>query len=346
MALGPVMLDLKSTQLDEVEKEILQHPNVGGLIYFTRNYEDVQQITELTKQVREVRPEILIAVDHEGGRVQRFRDGFSRIPPMAVFADAYADKPETAKKWAQKIAWLMAAEVQAVGIDISFAPVLDMDYGSSDIIGDRAFHSDPNAIIDLAGSFIRGMREAGMASTGKHFPGHGFVAEDSHIAKPVDNRSLAEIESSDLIPFAQLMQVGLNAVMPAHVLYEQVDNLPAGFSEFWIKGILREKLGFDGVAFSDDLSMDGADLGIGFAERAELALVAGCDMVLVCNSPDAAEQVVEKVRTPRDWSDRRIQAMRGQFKYSSMHELQGALAWQDVKLLAEKLMNEWSNRTH
>lgn len=340
MALGPVMIDLKGTELDQVEKEILQHPNVGGLIYFTRNYEDVEQITDLSRQVRECRPDILIAVDHEGGRVQRFREGFTRIPPMSILGRIHKQSPDKAIKVAEKLAWLMAAEVQAVGIDISFAPVLDIDYGGSEIIGDRAFHHDPETIVDLAGAFIKGMASAGMASTGKHFPGHGFVAEDSHIAKPVDSRSLAEIEQSDLLPFSQLMQLGLNAVMPAHVLYDQVDNLPAGFSEFWIKGILREKLGFDGVAFSDDLSMDGADLGIGFAERAELALVAGCDMVLVCNAPQAAEEVVEKVQLPKAWDDRRIQAMRGQFKYKSMQVLQQSPAWEQVAGLSNKLIEQ------
>lgn len=336
-SLGSVMLDLKGTQLDQVEKEILKHPNVGGLIYFSRNFEDVEQIADLTRQVREVRPEILIAVDHEGGRVQRFREGFTHIPAMASLGELYEHKPEEACDSSNKLAWLLASEVQAVGIDISFAPVLDVDYGGSEIIGDRAFHSDPNVITELAWAFIQGMASAGMAATGKHFPGHGFVAEDSHIAKPVDKRSFAEIEASDLVPFAELMKAGLKAVMPAHVVYPQVDNMPAGFSEYWIKGILREYLKFDGVAFSDDLSMDGADLGIGFTQRADLALNAGCDMVLVCNNSAAAEQVVEELIAPEDWTERRIQAMRGKFKHANMQSLQSDPQWAEIVALAESL---------
>ena len=335
--LGAVMLDLKSTQLDQVEREVLQHPNVGGLIYFSRNFEDVEQITDLSRQVREIRPEILIAVDHEGGRVQRFREGFTHIPAMAGLGELYTNNPDEAYDSAHKLAWLLAAEVQAVGIDISFAPVLDVDYGGSEIIGDRAFHSDPKIITELAGAFIQGMATAGMASTGKHFPGHGYVAEDSHIAKPVDNRSFDEIEATDLLPFAELMKAGLKAVMPAHVLYPQVDDMPAGFSEYWIKGVLRAHLKFDGVAFSDDLSMDGADLGIGFTQRADLALNAGCDMVLVCNNATAAEQVVEELRTPKAWSDRRIQTMRGKFKHPNMQALQAQPEWSNIAALAESL---------
>lgn len=335
--LGPVMLDLKGTSIDQVEKEILKHPNVGGLIYFTRNYEDVEQITELTRQVREARPDILIAVDHEGGRVQRFRDGFTRIPPMAVLGQLYAKDIQQALEASKKLGWLMAAEVQSVGIDISFAPVLDVDYGGSQVIGDRAFHQQPELITALAGEFIHGMASAGMASTGKHFPGHGYVAEDSHVEKPVDKRSFEEIEKSDLIPFMELAKAGLNAVMPAHVVYEEVDDAPAGFSEYWIKGILRQRLQFDGVAFSDDLSMDGADLGIDFVQRAKFALDAGCDMVLVCNNAEAAESVVEKLQLPEEWTDRRIQAMRGQFKYESMKALREGPAWADVSALAESL---------
>lgn len=336
-SLGPIMLDLKSTQLDQVEKEVLQHPNVGGLIYFSRNYEAVEQITDLSRQVREVRPDILIAVDHEGGRVQRFREGFTRIPAMATLGELYQSSPEEAYDSAHKLAWLLASEVQAVGIDISFAPVLDIDYGGSDIIGDRAFHSDPQIITELAGAFIQGMATAGMASTGKHFPGHGFVAEDSHIAKPIDNRSFEEIAASDLAPFAELMKAGLKAVMPAHIVYPQVDDMPAGFSEYWIKGVLRAHLKFDGVAFSDDLSMDGADLGISFTQRAELALAAGCDMALVCNNPVAAEQVIETLVAPEDWSDRRIQVMRGKFKHANMPALHAEPSWAEIAALAESL---------
>lgn len=335
--LGPVMLDLKGVELDQVEREILLHPNVGGLIYFTRNFEDAGQIAELTRQVREVRPNILIAVDHEGGRVQRFREGFTRIPPMALLGQQYDQDPKAALCSARELGWLMAAEVQGVGIDISFAPVLDVDYGGSEIIGDRAFHQQPGAITQLAGAFIRGMRDAGMASTGKHFPGHGFVAEDSHIAKPVDRRSLAEIEATDLKPFRELMQHGLDAVMPAHVVYEQVDSQPAGFSRIWVEEILRGKLGFDGVAFSDDLSMDGADLGVSFVERADMGLNAGCDMVLVCNNSAAAETVVEQLQPPESWSDRRLQGMLGEFKSGELKQLSEQPRWKNAIAIVDEL---------
>ena len=337
MALGSVMLDLKGTQLDQVEKEILQHPNVGGLIYFSRNYEDVKQITDLNRQIREVRPDILIAVDHEGGRVQRFREGFTHIPAMASLGKLYQTNSEEACDSAHKLAWLLASEVQAVGIDISFAPVLDVSYGNSVIIGDRAFHFDPSVVAELTSAFIQGMLTAGMASTGKHFPGHGFVTEDSHITKPVDLRSFAEIEASDLVPFIALIKSGLNAVMPAHVLYPQVDDMPAGFSEYWIKSILRAHLKFDGVVFSDDLSMDGANLGINFIQRADLALKAGCDMVLVCNNLTAAEQVIEQLVVPEDWSEHRIQLMRGKFKFKNMQALKAEPMWAETVILADYL---------
>ncbi len=216
---------------------------------------------------------------------------------------------------------------------------LDVDYGGSEIIGDRAFSGEPEVIAALGGAFIQGMHAAGMAATGKHFPGHGYVAEDSHIAKPVDRRSLADIRRSDLQPFVALMEQGLDAVMPAHVVYEQVDSLPAGFSRRWVEEILRGELGFDGVVFSDDLSMHGADLQIGFVERANLALNAGCDMVLVCNNSAAAEQVVETLRAPEHWSERRLQTMRGQFTCKQLQNLQTSQAWQTAQACLATLQN-------
>lgn len=340
LPIGAVMLDLKTQQIDATEREILQHPNVGGLIYFARHFESAQQITELSKEIRSIRPNLILAVDQEGGRVQRFKEGFSRLPPMSIFGEHYQENPEQALQYAEQIGWLMAAEMQAVGVDISFAPVLDMDYGTSDVIGNRAFSGKTDEITALAGGFIQGMRRAGMASTGKHFPGHGFVAEDSHIAQPVDKRSLQAIETSDLQPFKALMAKGLDAVMPAHVVYPAVDDLPAGFSPIWIEQYLRQTLGFDGVVFSDDLSMDGACCGDAKADvvkRADYALNAGCDMVLICNDSVLAEQLTEKLCVPEQWSNRRLIRMQGAFHYDGLNTLKAAPEYQTARDVLAKL---------
>lgn len=318
------MLDLKTSTIDAVEREMLNHPNVGGLIYFARHFESAEQISELSKEIRSIRQDIIVAVDQEGGRVQRFKEGFTRLPAMATLGRLFAQDSIKAKQYASQLGWLMAAEMQSVGVDISFAPVLDMDYGTSDVIGDRAFSSNPDTIGELAVELIKGMRQAGMASTGKHFPGHGYVAEDSHIAKPVDTRSLGEIEAQDLKPFKILMDAGLDAVMPAHVVYSAVDDMPAGFSSVWINNYLRKTLNFDGVVFSDDLSMDGAFCGEGsdhVVGRANLALKAGCDMVLVCNDACQAEILVEQLNVPDTWTPRRLQRMLGEFKYNDLSVL-------------------------
>ncbi|EDY86474.1 beta-hexosaminidase [gamma proteobacterium HTCC5015] len=334
------MLDLRGPEIDAVEREVLRHPNTGGLIYFARHYQSPQQIAELTREVRSIRPDLLIAVDQEGGRVQRFREGFTRLPPMRQLGQLWQRAPKQADQAAEALGWLMAAEVQSVGVDFSFAPVLDVDYGGSEVIGDRAFHSATEQIVELGGAFIRGMKAAGMAATGKHFPGHGFVAGDSHTEKPVDDRSLAAIKETDLMPFAQLAQQGMDAVMPAHVLYPQVDDKPAGFSRRWVREILRGDLGFDGVVFSDDLSMDGADLGIGYVERADFALNAGCDMVLVCNHPDIAERVVEQLRPPEDWRADRLARMQGSFSAPQGAQLADSLQWQNGRDWAARLLEE------
>ena len=315
---------------------MLAHPNVGGLIYFTRNFENVSQIAELTQRVREVRSDILIAVDHEGGRVQRFKQGFTQLPPMALLGRMYEHNPGRATATAFHLAWILSSELLAVGIDISFTPVLDVDYGGSDIIGDRAFHHTPEVITELAGACIAGMQQAGMASTGKHFPGHGYVAEDSHVARPVDPRSLDDMLQTDMLPFKHLAKKGLDAMMLAHVIYAQVDDRPASFSETWIRQILRRQLQFEGAVFSDDLSMQAADLGVGFSERSRIALDAGCDMVLVCNNSRAVEHVVENITLPEDWTQRRINRMSGRFDFNSMRELTSSMQWINSKKILEK----------
>lgn len=300
MTLGPVMLDVRGTELAAEERERLRHPLVGGVILFTRNYRSPGQIAELVREIHEVRePRLLVAVDHEGGRVQRFRDGFTRLPPLRRLGELYDENPKRAKRLAHYAGWVMAAELRAVDVDFSFAPVLDLDRGVSEIIGDRAFHSNPDAVTALAISYIAGMAEAGMAATGKHFPGHGGCAADSHLALPVDHRSYADIYVEDLVPFERLIEAGLAGIMPAHVVYPQVDAQPAGFSRFWLQEVLRRRLKFQGIIFSDDLSMEGAKGAGGMVERATLALQAGCDMVLVCNAPESADEVLQRFR-PHD----------------------------------------------
>lgn len=313
MTIGCVMLDLEGTELQAEERKLLQHPAVGGLIYFSRNFESVEQITALSAAVRKAAGKpLLIAVDHEGGRVQRFRDGFTRLPPIASLGRHYADDPLQATQAARKAGWLMAAEVRAVGIDFSFAPVLDLDYGSSGVIGDRAFHRDTRIVSALAQAYIEGMREAGMAATGKHFPGHGWVKADSHLEIPRDERPAQQIMAEDMQPFCELFKGGLDAVMPAHVIYEQVDSQPAGFSKVWLQDVLRQQLQFDGVIFSDDLSMEGASVAGGYAQRADRALEAGCDMVLACNNRAGVIDILEHAQLQvTEASSQRLERMRG-----------------------------------
>jgi beta-N-acetylhexosaminidase len=292
--MGPLMLDVSGYELALEEIDMLDHPLVGGLILFTRNYHDQKQLVDLVRHIRMVtRNNVIIATDQEGGRVQRFRQGFSKIPAMGSIAVKSTQNGSDSAQLCEQFGWLMAAELLAFDIDISFAPVLDIQ-GISQVIGDRSFHKKPEQIVTLASAFIQGMHRAGMCATGKHFPGHGNVLEDSHIAMPVDNRSRDEIFELDMAIFKAIHQQGLlDAVMPAHVIYPAVDDLPAGFSEQWIKQILRQELNFDGVVFSDDLSMQGAVQMGGIVQRAELAIEAGCDMVLVCNDTNGAAKVID-----------------------------------------------------
>jgi beta-N-acetylhexosaminidase len=312
--MGPLMLDVSGFELTHEEIDILDHPLVGGLILFSRNYHDQKQLSDLVRHIRAVtRNDILIATDHEGGRVQRFREGFSKIPAMGSIALRSNENNQDSSYLCEQFGWLMAAELLAFDIDISFAPVLDI-HGVSEVIGDRSFHQQPEKIVQLASDFIKGMHRAGMSATGKHFPGHGNVLEDSHVAMPVDKRSREEIFALDMSIFKSIHQQGLlDAVMPAHVIYPDVDDLPAGFSQQWIKQILRQDLDFNGVVFSDDLSMQGAVQMGNIVERAELAIEAGCDMVLVCNDPNGAVKVIDGLpsgMSPHEISIDRINRLR------------------------------------
>lgn len=294
MALGPVMLDVEGLSLSPADRDLLREPAVGGVILFSRNFESVGQLADLVAEIRALRsPPLLVAVDHEGGRVQRFRDGFTAIPPMRRIGREYDHDAASGRRAAREAGWLIASELRAMGIDLCFAPCVDLDRGVSDIIGDRAFHRDPEAVATLAGDFARGLRSAGMAAVAKHFPGHGSVIADSHLQLPVDRRDYGQI-LDDMRPYERLVgNSAVAGVMLAHIVYEQVDAQPAGFSACWIERELRSRLGFGGAVFCDDLSMK-ATRGYGsMAERARLALDAGCDMILVCNDRGAAHEAVD-----------------------------------------------------
>lgn len=301
MAPGPVMPDLAGPELQPEEREILRHPQVGGVILFSRNYVSKSQLSALTAEIHALRdPPLLIAVDQEGGRVQRFRQAFQTLPPAASLGKLHAEQPARAMNLAEQTGQVLAAELRAVGVDFSFAPVLDLDHGLSEVIGDRALSSDPRAVAALGQALMRGMKRAGMAAVGKHFPGHGAVRADSHLALPEDRRPAAEIFQTDMLPFARLIAEGLAAIMPAHVVYTQVDQWPAGFSARWLQDILRGRLGFEGAIISDDLNMAGAGVGGSPLERSRLALAAGCDLILWCNNREAVFQVLDGLETRPD----------------------------------------------
>ena len=332
--IGTLMLDIADTKLNQEDIQLLQTPQVGGVILFTRNIESPQQVRALTDHMRQIRPDLLIAVDQEGGRVQRLKQGFTLLPAMGEFGKLYLTEPERAVTLAEQCGWLMATEVLAVGIDFSFAPVLDLN-AISDIIGDRAFAQNMQDIVPLAGAFMQGMKRAGMANTGKHFPGHGSVKADSHIAAAVDSRSYDEIHQNDMQSFIQL-QDQLDALMPAHVIYENIDPHPAGFSEFWIQKVLREELKFDGVLFSDDLTMQAACVAGGADARILAALKAGCDMGLVCNQRDAACLALDAISDLPLPNQERLERMRGQIPNIQIGEqLDLGEEWQSVKTVIE-----------
>ena len=288
IALGPVMLDVAGTSLAADDLRRIRHPLTGGVILFARNYQNRQQLVELTSAIHAARPGIVISVDHEGGRVQRFKsDGFTRLPAMRALGKLWDQDVLAAMRAATDVGFVLAAELRACGVDLSFTPVLDLDFGESSIIGDRAFHRDPRVVTMLAKSLNHGLSLAGMANCGKHFPGHGFVKADSHVAVPVDERTLDQILGDDAAPY-EWLGMSLAGVMPAHVIYPKVDRHPAGFSKKWLS-MLRKRFAFEGVIFSDDLSMEGASVAGGVVDGAHAALRAGCDMVLICNAPDKAD---------------------------------------------------------
>lgn len=323
MSLGPVMLDVESVELNADDIRRLQNPHVGGVILFKRNYSTPEQLLALTQAIREIRtPHLIIAVDHEGGRVQRFREGFTAIPTMRKLGQLWERDSVAGCRTAELTGWVLAAELRAHGVDLSFTPVLDIDYGRSDVIGDRSFHRNPAAIASLATAVMKGLKRAGMVAVGKHFPGHGHVLADSHVAIPVDERLFSQIEKEDIEPFRQLIDAGMLAVMPAHVIYPKVDQAPAGFSRIWLQQVLRKHLGFQGMIFSDDLAMEGATVAGDVTDRAYAALNAGCDMVLVCNRPDLSDELLANL----DWrmpalSAARIERMRGQGSAESLQTL-------------------------
>ena len=322
---GPVMLDVVGKTLSADDKRRLAHPMTGGVILFARHYESRAQLIALTEAIRTVREDLLIAVDHEGGRVQRFRtDGFTVLPAMGKLGALWDSDVLHATKVTTAVGYILAAELRACGIDMSFTPVLDLNYGQSQVIGDRAFHRDPRVVTMLAKSLNHGLALAGMANCGKHFPGHGFATADSHVAMPVDDRPLDAVLRDDVAPYDWL-GLALASVIPAHVIYSQVDSKPAGFSQVWLQEVLRGKLRFPGAIFSDDLSMEAARQGGTLTEAASAALHAGCDMVLVCNQPEEAEKVLDALRfTPSKESQARLKRMRPRGK---------ALKWS--KLVAE-----------
>ena len=295
-AYGPVMLDVAGTELSDAERRRLQHPLVGGVILFARNFANSAQLRALTAAIHAARtPPLVIAVDHEGGRVQRFRsDGFTHLPPMRALGEAWEQDPARACELARDAGRVLAGELRAHGVDLSFTPVLDLDYGVSRVIGDRALHRDPRVVEALALALGEGMAAAGMGCVGKHFPGHGFIEADSHVEIPVDLRDFDTVWRDDIVPYQGELAARLVGVMPAHVRYPNIDDSPAGFSRFWLQEVLRGRLGFDGVIFSDDLTMEGATVVGDIVARADAAFRAGCDMVLVCNRPDLADDLLAR----------------------------------------------------
>ncbi len=341
MSLGPVMLDIEGLALSPADRNLLREPAVGGVILFSRNFESVKQLTELVADIRALHsPPLLIAVDHEGGRVQRFREGFTVLPPMRRIGREFDRDRDSGLQLARQAGWLIAAELRAAGIDLCFAPCVDIDWGISEIIGDRAFHKKPDAVSDLVSAFARGLRSAGMAAVAKHFPGHGAVLADSHLRLPVDRREYGLI-LEDMRPYERMINTGVVAgVMLAHIVYQEVDATPAGFSEYWIQRELRSRLGFGGAVFCDDLSMQATTNYGSMSRRAQLSLAAGCDMILVCNDRDRALQAVDALN---DYSNPlslvRLARLHGTGG-SSFVSLQASEQWQ----AANRMFANWSER--
>ena len=331
MTLGPLMVDLEGCEMRADEREMLQHPLIGSVILFARNYHDPEQLKSLVQSIHRARsPALIVAVDHEGGRIQRFRQGFSALPSARRIGHEYEVSPVDARTLAREMGWLMAAELRAVGVDLSFAPCVDLDYGVSEVIGDRAFHSRAEIVAELAVAYMGGMKEAGMGATAKHFPGHGAVVADSHHPVAVDRRALVDL-TEDILPYRRLIANGLLGVMMAHVCFTAEDRWPASASEFWIRSVLREQLGFQGVVFADDLSMKGAAASGDIIARAERALRAGCDVLPVCNHRPSVEVLLNDLRVYDDPASalRRIR-MRGRAQVDTV-ALQESPRWREAQ---------------
>lgn len=340
MSLGPLMVDLAADCMSADEKELLQSPQVGGVILFSRNFTSVERLIQLIEEIHEIRhPRLLIAIDQEGGRVQRLREGFTQLPAINLLGQIYDTEPKRAAELATISGWLMASELRSIGVDFSFAPILDLNYGVSQVIGDRAFHKDPEVVSILATRYIQGMRNAGMQAVGKHFPGHGAVTADSHIELPTDTREFEDIATQDLVPFKRLIDNGLAGLMSAHVVYEKVEPEIATFSKLWLQDVLRKQLEFNGVIFSDDLSMKAAHCyrqGHGHVEgeggnegdeeyltRTQKALDAGCDMALICNSSENACLVAEQLENYNNPAS--------QIRLTRMHGGKNPIAYKDLR---------------
>lgn len=311
LPLGPVVLDPTGLALTDDDRKRLLHPATGGVILFAHNFQSASQLIDLTTEIRALRtPDLFICVDHEGGRVQRFKEGFTALPAMRRLGVLWERDREAGRRSAQAIAYIAAAELAAHGVDFSFAPVLDLDYGGSSVIGDRALHYDPNAVGALAAEIVKGFAAGGMRAVGKHFPGHGFATADSHVAVPRDEREVTAIMKKDVAPYRAAIDAGLAGVMPAHVIYPKADTEPAGYSKYWLQGVLRKTLGFEGLVFSDDLSMEGASTAGGIPERAKAALAAGCDMVLLCQNPEGQDRLLNSLKEFSLEKPERVERMR------------------------------------
>ncbi|SEO50827.1 beta-N-acetylhexosaminidase [Aquisalimonas asiatica] len=341
MTPGGLMIGVRGAELTAEERELLAHPRVVGVILFTRNFESWDQLCALTAAIhRQGEPAPIVAVDQEGGRVQRFREPCTVLPPARLIGARHDQDDRTSRHWAREMAWLMAAELRAAGVDLSFAPVLDLDRGFSSVIGDRALHGDPDSVAELATAWTEGMRAAGMAATGKHFPGHGGVSADSHLDLPVDDRPVLALRGEDLVPFERLVESGgLDAVMTAHVVYSDMDNQPATFSRQWIQNTLRQELGFEGVVVGDDLGMEGAASIGDYPERAESAVDAGCDLIMLCNELDAIPGVLDALGAEVDPQTQRRLAMLqpGAAPASSLEALHATDRWVTARRVVDDI---------
>lgn len=331
---GPAVVDVLGLALTDDDRARLAHPAAGAVILFSRNFESPEQLSALTDEIERLRePALPVCVDHEGGRVQRFRAGFTAIPPMRQLGRLWDRDRAAGRAAARAAGYVIGSELAAHGVDFSFAPVLDIDFGCSSVIGDRALHFDPTAVGALGASLVQGFSDAGVAAVGKHFPGHGFAEADSHVAVPHDERPLRDLQKKDLVPYAAAIEAGLAGVMPAHVIYAQIDPQPAGYSKYWLQQVLRGNLAFDGLIFSDDLSMEGASSAGGAPERAQAALEAGCDMALLCNDPAGLDRLLESLGNTALARPDRLERMRRR----GGRDLRKSVAYRDAQEALSRL---------